>query len=177
LDYLGLVVWWGDGDIEGAQDLFETAAELCRNCEDARGYTQTIQPLAGLRRNLKNQHARILPLLEESLTIFSQLGDTWSVGRLYHNLCGLFTIQQDYARARLFAEQALANARLLMGWVQAVFDKIDYEMLPVVRMLIDQHIRLARDQLGSSAFEAWQEEGRAMTLEHAIESALSYQTT
>jgi predicted ATPase/transcriptional regulator with XRE-family HTH domain len=61
-----------------------------------------------------------------------------------------------------------ARAARLYGAVQTISDRI----APPDRVECEQHIQIARDQLGETMFELLVAEGRAMTLEQAIELAL-----
>jgi predicted ATPase len=60
----------------------------------------------------------------------------------------------------------------LYGAAQTIFDAIDYRISALDQKEFDRHIQLARDQLGKSAFEAFSNEGRAMTMQQATEYAL-----
>ncbi len=66
----------------------------------------------------------------------------------------------------------LERAAKLYGAAQAIFDIIDYRLPAFGQKEFDRHIQIARDQLGETAFEIFSNEGRAMTLEQAIDYAL-----
>jgi len=278
LDQLGLVVSEVDGNLKGAQNLLEKAAELYAKCGNRSGYARALFHLG-----FNNQDTTLaLSLFERSLAVFSQLGDVWGLGRIYHGLSWLFSCQQNYAKARPMAEQALANDQLigfkagivndlidlgmvclaqgddeaamgfyqasleishqsglkmdrafashylgllalhrrdyghaitylteslssyprqsqdlnvaqrlaglaavagatyqperaakLSGAAQSITDTSDYQIPPIDRAEFDRYIQIARDQLGNDKFEALAAEGRAMTMEQAIELALS----
>lgn len=65
------------------------------------------------------------------------------------------------------------RAAKLYGRAQALFETTDYRIPPFDQAEFDRHIQIARAQLGAAAFEALAVEGRALTLEQAVELALS----
>jgi predicted ATPase/transcriptional regulator with XRE-family HTH domain len=67
------------------------------------------------------------------------------------------------------------RAAKLYGAAQVIFDTTDYHILPFDRAELERHIRIARDQLGETNFEALAAEGRAMTMEQAITYELENQ--
>lgn len=66
----------------------------------------------------------------------------------------------------------LERSAKLYGAAQAIFDIIDYRLPAFGQKEFDHHIQIARDQLGEAAFETFSNEGRAMTMERAIDYAL-----
>jgi len=64
------------------------------------------------------------------------------------------------------------RAATLSGAAQTIFDVIDYRIPPFDQAELDRHIQIARGQLGEARFEAFAAEGRAITIEQAIEYAL-----
>ena len=63
------------------------------------------------------------------------------------------------------------HAAKLYGAAQALFEMTDHKIPSLDRNEVERHIHMARDQLGEAAFEASVAEGRAMTMEQAIEYA------
>jgi len=125
LDQLGLVVSEVEGNLKGAQHLLEKAAELYAKCGNRSGYARALFHLG-----FNNQDTALaLSLFERSLAVFSQLGDVWGLGRVYHGLSWLFSYQQNYAQARPMAEQALANDQLIGFKAGIVNDLIDLGMV------------------------------------------------
>ena len=68
------------------------------------------------------------------------------------------------------------RAARLFGAVQAVFEMTAYRIPPFDLAELDRHIQTARVQLGEERFMALAAEGRAMTMEQAIEYALEWST-
>jgi predicted ATPase/DNA-binding XRE family transcriptional regulator len=60
----------------------------------------------------------------------------------------------------------------LYGAAQTVFERTDYRIPRFDHAEFDRHLQIARDQLGEETFAALQAEGRALTLEQAIDLAL-----
>jgi tetratricopeptide (TPR) repeat protein len=120
LDHLGMVVS-EEGDLKGGKDLAEKAATLYAKCGDQRGYARALFHLG-----YDNQDTNLArSFFERSLAIFSQVGDVWGLGRIYHGLSWLFSDQRDYAKARPMAEQALANDQRIGFRAGIVNDLID----------------------------------------------------
>jgi predicted ATPase/DNA-binding XRE family transcriptional regulator len=67
------------------------------------------------------------------------------------------------------------RAAKLNGAVQAIYETTDYRIPPFDRAEFDRHIQIARERLGEARFEALATDGRAMTMEQAIEFALENQ--
>jgi predicted ATPase/predicted Ser/Thr protein kinase len=68
----------------------------------------------------------------------------------------------------------LERSATLYGAAQTIFDATEYRMQPFNQKELERHIQLAREQLGSEEFTTYSNEGRAMTREQAIQSALGY---
>jgi predicted ATPase len=64
------------------------------------------------------------------------------------------------------------RAAKLSGAAQTIRKTIDIAYPPLDSAELDRHIQIARAQLGEQTFETLQAEGRAMTMEHAVEFAL-----
>jgi hypothetical protein len=64
------------------------------------------------------------------------------------------------------------HAARLNGMAQAILETTSFRYEPMHRAEFDQHIQLARDQLGDERFEALAFEGHTMPMEQAIEYAL-----
>ena len=64
------------------------------------------------------------------------------------------------------------RAAKLRGAAQRIVETIDYRIPPFDLAEFDRHIQIAREQLGEAVFESLQAEGRALTLEQAVELAL-----
>ena len=69
------------------------------------------------------------------------------------------------------------RAAKLYGAAQALFEVTDYRISPFDRAEFDRHIQIAEEKLGGAKFEDLMSEGRAMTMEQAIQYALELATS
>ncbi len=69
------------------------------------------------------------------------------------------------------------HAARLFGAVEALFETTEYRLSRLDQAEFDRHIQIARNELGETRFEALAVEGRAMTMEQAIEYALELATS
>jgi non-specific serine/threonine protein kinase len=150
------------GDHERGAALNEEAAALCRE----RGYKSFA--LVGAVDNLgwaallQDDHERARTSYEESLTLCKELGDKWIASE---SLGGLACV----AGARGEAERA---ARLF-GVAEALREAVGYQHTTEERALREPYLRAARSQLDEASWEEAFAEGQTMSMEVAIEYALS----
>jgi len=148
-------------DLERAATFAEEAAALCQEAGD-----RTLLPLPlnilGWVALLDGDLERAEPLHKESLTLSREMGG--SLG----TLAFLEGLACD-AGAKGEAERA---ARLF-GAAEALREAIGVPLEPAMRTLEEPYLIEARSQLEEGAWTAAWEEGRAMSMEAAIEYALS----
>ncbi len=103
-----------------------------------------------------------LRLLTESLALMrAHWGNPWTFAWRLEGFAGLAALQgQPERAARLF------------GAAQAALDMIGAALVQSDRAEYDRHLALARNQLSEDAFASAWDEGRAMTLDEAIDYAL-----
>ncbi len=106
LNYLGMVVFWDDHDMESAQSLFQQSFDLYQKHVDPRGLAFTMLN-RGKVEDDKHNHSSALSLFEQSLDLFRQLGDLWGIGRCSLHLGQLFSKHEKYDRALSFVDQYL----------------------------------------------------------------------
>ena len=151
------------GDITRAHRLAERALSLAREPGGARDVVYVVlHPLAAVAR-AEGDHERAARLLVEGLTLSVEIGDENNVA---YCLEGLAAIAAD--------ENELERAARLWGAAEALLEKIEVLTYPHVpdRSLHQRQVADARDRLKAEAWkEAWAQ-GRAMTLEQAVEYAL-----
>jgi hypothetical protein len=133
-----------------------------RELGDRRG---TARALVGLGTVAHEQadYSTAGALLQESLTILRELGDR-----------GVIVPALDGLAAVIASLGSSLRASRIWGSAEQLREEIGSPLAPKDRSLYDQRVGAARAALGDgSAFElAWQE-GRALTLEQAIELALA----
>ena len=98
---------------------------------------------------------------EESLTIRREIGDRQGIAKSLEAFAGLAADQENPERA----------ARL-WGAAEALREEIGSPLAPNDREAYEREVAQARQVLGEAAFAAAWEEGRAMTMEQAVEYAL-----
>ena len=110
-------------------------------------------------------HQNDYPLARQRFTDYFKLART-----IYEKFsaCDLLTGLAAVAAGTSQPERAAK----LHGAAQAIFETTDYQISPFNRAEFDRHMEIAREQLGEERFAALQAEGRALTLEQAIELAL-----
>ena len=138
---------------------------------------------------------------EESLAIFKELGHQWGIANGVSNLGDLSLQQGDYAAARALQQESLAifrdlgdrwgiaealqglaaaaggqghgeRAARFWGAAEALREANGSPMDPEEREKHTLWMAAARESVGAEAFTAALAEGRAMTMNQAIESAL-----
>lgn len=157
LDNLGLVAW-EQRDYEAARAPYEESLTLRRELGDKHGIAASLDHM-GLAAWHQGDYRQATALLEESLTVRKALGDKAGIAG---SLEGLARVAQDPERA----------ARLC-GAAAALRDAIDAPRPPAERSDYERRLNGLRTQLGEVAFAAAWNQGRAMTVEEAIEYAIT----
>jgi non-specific serine/threonine protein kinase len=199
--YLGRVME-RQGEPGRAVGLFEAGLAASRDVGDKAGMAWALGNLGRLESKRGNQ-ARATRLLEESLALCRALGDRWGAAWALGSLGRVALAQREYQRATaLFEEnlvlcQGLANrerrvaytlqylgtvaseqgqperAARLIGAADALREASGRSLSPPDRAEHEhQHLALRR-ALGEAAFAAAWEAGRALSLDQAIEYALT----
>lgn len=145
------------GDYEQACAYYEESITLYR---DSGRYFESIWPLVGLGYAVlkKGDRARARAVFEESLRLFgeSKIGVAFTLEGL----------------ASLAVAQGLPErAARLIAWVDAMREATEDFRPPVEQPDVDRDLAVIRAQLDEAAFNAAWAEGRAMTMEQAIEYA------
>jgi predicted ATPase/DNA-binding SARP family transcriptional activator len=147
------------GDHERARQFYEENLEILRKL----GSRATVSPMLNLAWvSLYGGDARkAKALFEESLNGSNEFGDKGSMTECLAGFVGVLVIvgKREQAARLIGAAESLFQG---MGWTMAAVDQKDY----------DHYVRIARRQLDGAAFEQAWAEGRAMTLDQAIEFAL-----
>jgi predicted ATPase/DNA-binding winged helix-turn-helix (wHTH) protein len=202
LDNLGTAVSV-QGDYAFARALHEESLAIRRELGDRRGIAFSLGNLGTLACNERRYPAARV-LLEEALTIFQELGDRRCIALCLNNLGTVARDQGDYPVARALCEESLALRRELgdrrgvaesleelgycafalvgsgrsariWGAAERLREEIASPIVPPDRPQYDRQVAAARAATGDdAAFDlAWQE-GRAMTLDQAVEYALKW---
>ena len=179
----------------------EESQLLLQRAGDKAGVAQALTNL-GMIASIRGDFARARQATNESLAIARELGDQIREQILQLNLgdIALSTGDQEQARVRFRegllsawkqrnypnAQYALASfvmlwiarsdyapAARLLGAVEAITERTGVRMQPTPQADFDRATAALPPQLGDKAFDALRAEGGAMTVEQAIEYALS----
>ena len=191
------------GNYSKARSYFEQNLEFDEKIKLKPGIVAALGSLGDLHR-LQHDHIQARQYYEKSLDISRTYGmkEDWGLS-LY--LLGLLALHQNnYSAARQYfvdyikAERESLNklngylfvlsqaaisagtnqperAARLSGAAQEVLERLDYQISRLDQAEFDRHIQMAREQLGTDKFENLANEGRAMTMEQAVEYALENQ--
>lgn len=109
---LGLITLWSNGFIERVKICYEQAAEIYQVCGDRWEQALSRLRLGALACNQKD-YLRAEIYFRDCLTVFTELGDTFGLGRVYQEMSILHYSQGDYDQARKYSELALSFVRML----------------------------------------------------------------
>ncbi len=153
------------GDHSRAKRLAERGLALSREVGDRQGTSATLYVLARLAQAERNQEdAR--RLFQEGLKLSAEVGDETNVAYCLEGLAAIAA-----------SEDRLVRAARLWGASEKLLETIEVTAYPYApdRSLYQRQVAAARARLDQEMWvEAWAE-GRAMTTEQAIESALKEQ--
>ncbi|HZW72717.1 MAG TPA: tetratricopeptide repeat protein, partial [Caldimonas sp.] len=198
---LGNVVY-SRGDEAAAEPLYEQSLAIERELGDQRVIAIVLNNLGMVAEYHRNDHATARRLHDEALAIRRALGDRWGIAGSLTNLGTTTFEQGDHASAHALLTESLAIRRELadrIGIVQSfealaalafatdrartgarlrgqaarLREEIGAPLAPWEQLRRERQVAAGRASLGDdAAFDrAWQE-GRAMTLEQAIDEAL-----
>lgn len=192
------------GDYAVATEMMERSVALHRAAGDAADLANSVDCLGEIARSAGDD-ARARTLTEEALTMYRNLGHVRGQVHALHNLAYVRLHEGDPAGARTlfreslvlarelgtmrdqaFAVVGLASASLadveasrvtrLLGAAAAALSTIEVRLEPAEDVEFQRAMEAMRTQLDPAAFAAAWAEGRAMTLEQAIEYALANST-
>ena len=151
----------GRGDHVRAEAVQSEALGLWRELGSPTGEAMSLLYLAGVARNL-GDHERAVAFYRQSMTREATGDHEWVIAE---GLVGLADIA-------LGQGQAHHGARLL-GAVEAINETSGFTLYAWMSDVFDALLKEARRLLGEDAFAAARQEGRALSLEQAIEAALA----
>jgi len=151
------------GDLSGAQALYERALFAFRSTGDRWGQARSLADLGTIACEL-GDHSSAFASFRESLDIFASLGHRRGIARVIEGL-GCHALAQGDARRALSLVAAGSHLRHL----------VSAPLPPAEQSKLDQQLQKAWRDIGEvEGKKAW-EEGNAMTMENAIQFALSRQ--
>jgi len=114
LNWSGLLALWANRDYNAAEVYLHQSLELFQKWGNPRMALSIFH--LGILEVDRNQYAKALSLLEQSLAMFSELGDLFSIARVSVFLGILFAKQGNYQKALYFIEQHLKMDQRLLFW-------------------------------------------------------------
>ena len=147
------------GNYEKAQAWCEESLSLFREL----GYTESIHwplDLLGITACRRGQFDRAAEFFKQALASNKRFSYRQGVAE---NLAGLGAVQVELGQ--------LESALRLFGAAEALLEMIGTDLGPADRELYDRHVSAACDQLDGESFDRLWAEGRAMTVEQALEYA------
>jgi tetratricopeptide (TPR) repeat protein len=153
------------GDTEGAIPLVDESLSLFRALGARREIPRALGNL-GLIAHDRGDYGRAVASFRESLALFREVGDKRGIALCFERLARVAGAQRRLTQAArlLGASEALREA---IGVVPALSGRVSYEFGG------GGDRAAIRAEMGEEAFESAQAEGRALTLEQAIEYALA----
>jgi non-specific serine/threonine protein kinase len=148
-------------DFKRAQALYEEATGLVQRTGDKVGRVVTLW-LGGLASLGLGDHESVESLCREGLDVARQIEHTHAVAFIMHVL-----------GASACEEGLPVRSARLWGAAESVLDALGLGLGPAERYFYEPYFTVARARLGEEAFEMAWAEGQSMTLEGAIEYALS----
>ncbi len=159
LAHLGIVARY-EGDYERAVALQSESLALCREVGNDWATAFVLRNLGKVALHQSDCGGAAV-YFTESLILCREMGERWLSEECLEGFAGVASATGHYERAARLIGAAF-ELREILGWQPSPPDQADY----------DKYSALTRSALGESAFATTWAEGRAMTLEQAIEYAL-----
>ena len=190
----------GQGDYSRAKPLFEESLALLREAGDKWIGAYPLRNL-GVVAGMQGDYQRAMPLLEESLALSREINDKYNIAASQNYLAKMalklgnheramtlykesLTLRREVASKRGIAECLVGLAGVaggqgkptlaarFLGAAELIRETIGVPVPPSDRAEYDSQVSAVRAVLGQERLAAAWAEGRAMTLEQAIEYAL-----
>lgn len=155
------VVAQAQSDYEAARSFNEESLTIWREQGNKNGIAITLYRMGSIARQQGN-YTEALMYLTESLAIYHELGNRGNISRCLANLSAVWCAQGNAAQA----------ARLA-GAAQELKAAIDEHFGPAEQATFDVSVETMRGSLGEEAFEAARREGALMSLQEAVQYAMS----
>ena len=198
--HLGIAVMV-QGKLERATALLDESLPLFRELGDKWGLARSFSCL-GLVAMLRGDYERAKVSMEEGLSVSRESGDVYASGLALDQLALVALLQEDYGKAAILSKESLKLSRQsgivhniafalhtsaalagtrgqpvrsarLWGAAEALREAIGTAFSPMEQRVYEPYIVAARTQVDDAAWEAAWQEGRAMSMEEAVEYTLS----
>ena len=190
-----------NGDYSRATEMMERSVALYREADDMAGMANSVDCLGEIARS-RGDYGAAAALTMEALALYTKNGNVRGRAHTLHNLAYITLRQGDPNRARalfqeslglaweqgfkrdvVFALAGLAGASAggmepqwvarLLGAVEALLSRIEIRLEPAEQADFERSVSGVRARMSAEGFAAAWAEGRAMTLEQAVEYALA----
>jgi predicted ATPase len=194
-------IYLDTGDLERAAELYQESADLYRAAADRHGAAATLNNLGVLAR-MRGDWATAMTFYEEALTLFTEASDLQGRGRVLMNLGEARYEAGDLHAAARFCKDSLElfrdtgskwaiadvleilaavasamgdaeEAAKLFGAAEALRESLKTPLPPAEKETYEMRVLETRRKLDGSAFAVAWSWGRAMTLEEALDHALT----
>jgi predicted ATPase/DNA-binding SARP family transcriptional activator/DNA-binding CsgD family transcriptional regulator len=189
------------GELERATALIGESLPLFRKLGNKSGLANSLNCL-GLVAMFRGDYERAKALIEEGLAVSRRSGDVWCSSMALNHLGLMALLQENYGRAQTLCKESLELSRQsgmvhviayalhtsaayagsrgqpvhsarLWGAAEALREAIGTALSPMEHLVYEPYIAAARAQVKGGDWEAAWHEGRAMSMEEAIEHAIS----
>jgi predicted ATPase/DNA-binding winged helix-turn-helix (wHTH) protein len=149
------------GDSKAAQELYEQALTIFRELDDRWGIAGTLADLGSLARE-QGECPTAHSMYRESIKTFQELDHKRGIARVLEYFAGLAAIQLEPERSLRLA-----------GAAAALRQSIGAPLAPAEQAKLETNLRPARQALPNAVSSAAWLEGRGLSVEEAVEEALS----
>jgi predicted ATPase/DNA-binding XRE family transcriptional regulator len=150
-----------DDNFLTARDYYQATLEIRRAIGDQEGIA-TVTGLLGMLTLSEGDHPTALRLLHESVRTCRELGSAWLVINMVANIVTIAVMLGDSLRA----------ARLA-GFVVATGETMGAEPIPIAQRTFQRGLEQTRAALDPAAFERAWNDGQEMSLDDAVNEALT----
>ncbi len=200
--YILATMAWAQGDYVQEAKMYETALAIGRESGDEYAMASAFHGLGSVAC-AQGDYGEAAKMYEEELTIGRGMSHKFVIGSALLSLAGVARSRGEYASARAHHAEALAvwqaaglrfgvplslaafaslataqeqaeRAARLFGAAEALQAVFHFILAPADRADHDRDVATVRAALGEAAFVAAWAEGRAMTMEQAIDEALNH---
>jgi predicted ATPase/class 3 adenylate cyclase len=153
-------VAWAQGNLELAAKRYEESLAIGHEIEGQYTIAYALNGLGKVAYS-RGDYVTAHSLYKEALTMFRETGNQWNIAYSLEAFIALAIAQQDMRRAAK-----------LFGATETFYAQLRFLMSPIDRTNHERDMAATRAALGEEVFSALWAEGRAMTMEQAVEYAL-----
>ena len=153
-------VAWAQGNLELAAKRYEESLAIGQEIEGPYTISAALNGLGKVAYS-RGDYATARSLYREALKILQETGNQWGIA---------YSLEAFTALA--VAEQDMGRAAKLFGATETFYAQLQFLLSPLERDNHERDVAATRAALGEEVFSSLRAEGRAMTMEQAVEYAL-----